>query len=69
MCININSNTIKEKLQWLYMYFSQLLEIYCDSVYISWINQIKLVFLFIINNILISIDKHIINLFNDKLIV
>ena len=26
-----------------------LLEIYCDSVYIKWINQIKVVFLFIIN--------------------
>ena len=40
-------NTIKKHLQWLY--FSPLLEIYCDSVYISWNNQIKLVFLFIIN--------------------
>ena len=45
--------------------------IYCDSVYISWINQVKLVFLFIINKNVnfecISIAKHIINLFNDKL--
>ena len=40
-----------------------------DSVYISWINQVKLVFLFIINKNFecISIAKHIIDLFNDKL--
>ena len=53
-------------MQWLY--FSPLLEIYCDSVYISWIS-----FLFIINKNVnfecTSIAKHIINIFNDKLIV
>ena len=51
--------------------FYPLLQIYCDSVYISWMNQVKLVFLFIINRDVnfecISIAKHIINLFNDKL--
>ena len=47
----------------------------CDSVYISWINQIKLVFLVIINKnvnfecISIHIAKTIIYLLNDKLIV
>ena len=50
-------------MQWLY--FSPLLEIYCDSAYT--------IFLFTINKNVnfeyISIDKHIINLFNDKLIV
>ena len=55
------------------IYFSPLLEIYCDSVNISWNNQNKLVSLFIINTNVtfecISIAKHIINLFNDKLIV
>ena len=44
---------------------------FTSALYISWINQVKLVFLFIINKNVnfecISIAKHIINLFNDKL--
>ena len=64
------------------LYFSPLLEIYCNSDYISSKNinprsagliKSNLVFLFIINKIVnfecISIAKHIINLFNDKLII
>ena len=64
------------------MYFSPLLEIYCNSDYISSKNinprsagliKSSLVFLFIINKIVnfecISIARHIINLFNDKLII
>ena len=55
------------------LYFSPLLEIYCDSDYISWIIKSNLVFLFIINKNVnfecISIAKQIINLFNDKLII
>ena len=51
------------------LYFYPLLQIYCD--YISWINQVKLVFLFIINKNVnfecFSIAKHIIILYNDKL--
>ena len=53
--------------------FPPLLEIYCDSFDISWNNQFKLVFLFIINKNVnferISRTKQIINSFNDKLIV
>ena len=57
-----------------YIFSAAILEIYYDSVYISWNNQIKLVvFLFIINKNVnfecISITKHIINSFNDKLIL
>ena len=56
-----------------YIFLRWLLEIYCDLVYINWINQIKLVFLFIINKNVnfecISIAKLIINLVKDKLIV
>ena len=64
------------------LYFSPLLEIYCNLDYISSKNinprspgliKSNLVFLFIINRIVnfecISIAKHIINLFNDKLII
>ena len=54
------------------IFFSVVRNLLCDSVYISWINQIKLVFLFIVNKNVnfecISIGKRIINLSNDKLI-
>ena len=51
--------------------FFSLLEMYCDSVYISWINQIKLVYMINknVNFECMAIAKHIINLYNDKLIV
>ena len=69
---NISVTQLK-KIRNGYIFLRWLLEIYCDSVYINWINQIKLVFLFIINKNVnfecISIAKLIINLFNDKLIV
>ena len=57
-------NISKTQLKSIYNGYISLLEIYCDSVYISWNNQIKLVFLLNHVTVVENIEFSVVQIFN-----